>query len=98
MDVWIDFKHASQWQAEGIFKNFFPCKKSADEEQAAKEKDEAEALANPTKAKKPKRPSTHTCPILEEEELNVLAAKFAAQIPEDELSVRGDVFALERWA
>ena len=29
MDVWIEFKNASQWQAEALFRNFFPC---ADEE------------------------------------------------------------------
>ena len=24
MDVWIEFKHASKWQAEALFRNFFP--------------------------------------------------------------------------
>jgi chaperone BCS1 len=24
MDVWVEFKHASPWQAEALFKNFFP--------------------------------------------------------------------------
>ncbi|PIL30280.1 transporter [Ganoderma sinense ZZ0214-1] len=26
MDVWVNFKHATKWQAEGIFKCFFPAK------------------------------------------------------------------------
>jgi len=25
MDVWIEFKNASKWQAEALFRNFFPC-------------------------------------------------------------------------
>ena len=25
MDVWIEFKNASPWQAEALFRNFFPC-------------------------------------------------------------------------
>ncbi|KDQ61810.1 hypothetical protein JAAARDRAFT_31284 [Jaapia argillacea MUCL 33604] len=29
MDVWVNFKHATKFQAEGIFKCFFPSKKAA---------------------------------------------------------------------
>ena len=25
MDVWVEFKNASKWQAELLFRNFFPC-------------------------------------------------------------------------
>lgn len=25
MDVWIEFRNASRWQAEALFRNFFPC-------------------------------------------------------------------------
>lgn len=25
MDVWVEFKNASRWQAEALFRNFFPC-------------------------------------------------------------------------
>jgi len=25
MDVWIEFRNASKWQAEALFRNFFPC-------------------------------------------------------------------------
>ncbi|KAG5639510.1 hypothetical protein H0H81_000655 [Sphagnurus paluster] len=25
MDVWVEFKNASKWQAEALFRNFFPC-------------------------------------------------------------------------
>lgn len=34
MDVWIEFKNASKWQAEALFRNFFPCEE--DEEELAK--------------------------------------------------------------
>ncbi|KAF8196446.1 mycorrhiza-induced mitochondrial AAA ATPase BSC1 [Pholiota molesta] len=33
MDVWVEFKNASKWQAEALFRNFFPCEE--DEEEAA---------------------------------------------------------------
>ncbi|KAF4610002.1 hypothetical protein D9613_010330 [Agrocybe pediades] len=25
MDVWVEFKNATKWQAEALFRNFFPC-------------------------------------------------------------------------
>lgn len=34
MDVWIEFKNASKWQAEALFKNFFP---SSNEDESAEE-------------------------------------------------------------
>jgi chaperone BCS1 len=34
MDVWIEFKNASKWQAEALFKNFFP---SSNEDDGAEE-------------------------------------------------------------
>ncbi|KAI0693396.1 P-loop containing nucleoside triphosphate hydrolase protein [Cerioporus squamosus] len=35
MDVWVNFKHATKWQAEGIFKCFFPAKPSTSPAPAA---------------------------------------------------------------
>ncbi|KAF9241862.1 hypothetical protein BU15DRAFT_87086 [Melanogaster broomeanus] len=32
MDVWIEFKNASKWQAEALFRNFFPSMEEKDEE------------------------------------------------------------------
>ncbi|KAJ4490998.1 P-loop containing nucleoside triphosphate hydrolase protein, partial [Lentinula aciculospora] len=29
MDVWIDFKNASRWQVEALFRNFFPCEEDS---------------------------------------------------------------------
>ena len=78
MDVWVNFTDATKWQAEGIFKCFFPSRSS-------KEKSEAEP-SSPSEGGKPtntgthnvpgsKRKSTHRVPLLEEEELNELAKR-----------------------
>lgn len=83
MDVWVNFTHATKWQAEGIFKCFFPFKPST--------------VASPSTPKDasqqnlplPKRKAfTHAVPILTEDEISELAKRFAEAIPEDELSVR----------
>jgi hypothetical protein len=77
MDVWINFKHATKWQAEGIFKCFFPSL----EDSAAKA--EGEAASKPAS----KRAGYSSIPLLSAEELAVLAKQFADAIPENELSV-----------
>lgn len=123
MDVWVNFANATKWQAEGIFKCFFPsraAKEKAEAEAEARKVAEAESSGNASggannnkksssvlsasKGKdgsgsgslgtthvpvsKRKAASTvHAVPILEEEEINVLAKRFAEQIPEDEMSV-----------
>ncbi|KAG9042894.1 hypothetical protein FS837_010278, partial [Tulasnella sp. UAMH 9824] len=87
MDVWIDFKHASKWQAEGIFMNFFPCRKASDPQAKAQEEGRnSDPKARPVMPAR-KRTKMHAVPLLEEEELQALAKEFAAAIPEDELSV-----------
>ncbi|KAG8766260.1 hypothetical protein FRC12_006993 [Ceratobasidium sp. 428] len=88
MDVWVDFKNASRWQAEGIFKNFFPCKPApgSEAEQKAKEAAEAES-ADPKRPVHRRRDTKHLVPLLEAEEIATLAKRFAENIPEDELSV-----------
>lgn len=48
MDVWVEFKNASKWQAEALFRNFFP---SADED------DEAAPLEMPPMPLVPDSPS-----------------------------------------
>ena len=83
MDVWVNFTHATKWQAEGIFKCFFPFKCS----------NAAGASSNipkdPSQQNLPgvKRKSVHAIPLLSEEEISQLAKRFAEAIPEDELSV-----------
>ncbi|KAF8159270.1 P-loop containing nucleoside triphosphate hydrolase protein [Crassisporium funariophilum] len=83
MDVWVNFTHATKWQAEGIFKCFFPFKPST----------VATAPTTPRDASQqnlplPKRKAfAHAIPILTEEEISELAKRFAEAIPEDELSV-----------
>jgi len=105
MDVWVNFTNATKWQAEGIFKCFFPCKASQavrdkEAKEAAEAEAEAEAESAASEGSKPisigqknlpvskRKASTHAVPILDEDELNVLAKRFAEQIPDDEMSVR----------
>ena len=84
MDVWVNFTHATKWQAEGIFKCFFPFKPSSVALPATTSKD-----ASQQNLPLPKRKAfTHAIPILTEDEISELAKRFAEAIPEDELSVR----------
>jgi len=88
MDVWVNFTNATNWQAKGIFKCFFPYKPAEPkerEEHKGKAKD-----ASKTNLPLPRRKTTvHNIPLLSEDELNTLAEKFGEAIPEDELSVSG---------
>jgi chaperone BCS1 len=90
MDVWLNFRNATRWQAEGIFKNFFPCKPSGVDTPAPSTPDSL-SFSTPTtpttEAELGAKRRTHLIPVLEEEELCALAKRFAEQIPEDELSV-----------
>jgi len=83
MDVWINFKNATRWQAEGIFKRFFPCKTPSSDAVAETAITSANGTVNQVKKKKP----VSTIPLLEEEELEKLAKEFASNITEDEVSV-----------
>ncbi|TFK34029.1 P-loop containing nucleoside triphosphate hydrolase protein [Crucibulum laeve] len=84
MDVWVNFTHATKWQAEGIFKCFFPYKPSTVSPTTPSSED-----ASQKNLPLPKRKSTHAIPLLTEEEISELAKRFADAIPEDELSVAG---------
>ena len=77
MDVWVNFTNATKWQAEGIFKCFFPSR-------AAKEKSDEEASKIPNMRR---RTTSTAVPLLEQSEIDELAKRFAEQIPEDEMSV-----------
>jgi chaperone BCS1 len=81
MDVWINFKNATKWQAEEIFKNFFPHKRSEPPAPATPQEGGA-VEQKPT----PKR-KVCSVPILEETELAELAKRFGDAIPDDEMSV-----------
>ena len=82
MDVWVNFTHATKWQAEGIFKCFFP---SAAAVVASSDPKDASQKNMPGSKRKA---STHAIPVLSEDEICKLAKQFADAIPEDELSVR----------
>ena len=86
MDVWVNFKYATKWQAEGIFKCFFPYKPNLNSS-ASTPTDPKDPRSQNLAEPKRKR-MTHAIPLLSEDELNELAKRFADAIPEDELSVR----------
>jgi chaperone BCS1 len=96
MDVWINFTNATKWQAEGIFKCFFPSRKSASSSSSTPS---SSSPASPTSSSidisqmnppetRRKASSAHSVPILEEAEIAQLAKRFADAIPEGEMSVR----------
>ena len=90
MDVWVNFTNATKWQAEGIFKCFFPCKKVAEEPETTPEvtSDKSSDVAEKNLPVSKRKATAHAIPLLEENELNELAKRFADQIPDNEMSVR----------
>lgn len=108
MDVWVNFKHATKWQAEGIFKCFFPAKHApapaaphdpahASEGKKGKDKGtgagpEGASSEKMAESKRERATRTHAIPLLSEEEISDLARRFADAIPENELSVRAPSF------
>ncbi|KIK99120.1 hypothetical protein PAXRUDRAFT_30706 [Paxillus rubicundulus Ve08.2h10] len=89
MDVWVNFTHATKWQAEGIFKCFFPSKPAPSPSPASSElnlQDTVDVSQQNLPLPKRKAPA-HAIPVLEEAEIAELAKRFADAIPEGELSV-----------
>jgi len=83
MDVWVNFTNATKWQAEGIFKCFFPSRPSASTSDEPEPVDASQK--NPPGSKR--KASAHAVPILDESEIAQLAKRFADTIPEGEMSV-----------
>jgi chaperone BCS1 len=83
MDVWVNFTHATRFQAEGIFKCFFPSKPSPNSAPPSPASDASQQNLPLPKRKMP----SHAVPLLDEAEISELAKRFADAIPEDELSV-----------
>ncbi|KAF4611160.1 hypothetical protein D9613_007271 [Agrocybe pediades] len=87
MDVWVNFTHATKWQAEGIFKCFFPYKPAATPTATP-----PSGATDPSQQNLPlpkRKAFKHAIPLLTEEEISELAKRFAEAIPENELSVAG---------
>ena len=88
MDVWVNFTHATKWQAEGIFKCFFPSKPAASGSSSTGATSEEKIDVSQQNLPLPKRKAVaHAIPVLEEVEIAELAKRFADAIPEGELSV-----------
>ena len=88
MDVWVNFTHATKWQAEGIFKCFFPSKPAASSSTPEATSQDTTTDVSQKNLPIPKRKAPgHSIPVLEEAEIAELAKRFADAIPEGELSV-----------
>ena len=88
MDVWVNFTHATKWQAEGIFKCFFPFKPSTSTSTSSASSATPKDTSQQNLPLPKRKAFTHAIPILTEDEISELAKRFAEAIPEDELSVR----------
>ncbi|KAH8806670.1 P-loop containing nucleoside triphosphate hydrolase protein [Flagelloscypha sp. PMI_526] len=86
MDVWINFTNATKWQAEGIFKCFFPCR-PAESDASTSTSTASSTDASQKNLPGPKHNKGPNVPQLTEAELSELASKFGEAIPEDEFSV-----------
>ncbi|KAH7910476.1 P-loop containing nucleoside triphosphate hydrolase protein [Hygrophoropsis aurantiaca] len=88
MDVWVNFTHATKWQAEGIFKCFFPHKPQGSTAAPSISADDEPVDPSQKNLPLPKRKAPgHAIPVLDEAEISELAKRFADAIPENELSV-----------
>ncbi|KAH9985931.1 BCS1 N terminal-domain-containing protein [Russula vinacea] len=80
MDVWVNFTHATKWQAESIFKRIFLPRLQSPTERSAIYWCTRE---NPPRPRR--RASAHAMPVFEEAEIVQLAQRFADAIPEGNL-------------
>ena len=96
MDVWVNFTHATKWQAEGIFKCFFPYKPSPTTSAASTPPTPPDSSQRNLPLPKCNK-ATRAIPMLSEEEISELAKRFAEAIPEDELSVR-TIVGVPAWS
>lgn len=82
MDVWINFTHATKWQAKELFKLFFESRPSA------ASPNEPPSLVAPRENlhRAGRGASAHAIPVLEEAVIDLLAQHFADAIPEGEMS------------
>ena len=80
----MNFTNATKWQAEGIFKCFFPSAKAREENQARRAAEQQHLPGHPPTRR---TVSTHSAPLLSDVEIAELAKKFADAIPDGEMSV-----------
>lgn len=89
MDVWVNFSYATKYQAEGIFKCFFPVEPSTPAPEEDSETSESEELKDPSQQNLPlpKKKANNCLISFSEAEITELAKRFGESIPENELSV-----------
>ena len=91
VNVWVNFTNATKWQAEGIFKCFFPSRPSmfSPSSLSLLLDDDASTFSDASQKNPPgsrRKASAQAAPVLEEARIAVLAKRFDT-IPEGEMSV-----------
>lgn len=92
MDVWVNFKHATKWQAEGIFKCFFPVKPATAPPASATSSEASSAASSRASSPAPSAAvsPTASCTDLSQRNLPGIAGKPSAHaiplLDEDELT------------
>jgi mitochondrial chaperone BCS1 len=86
MDVWVNFTYATKFQAEGIFKCFFPVEPSTPVPEEI-EPSESQELKDPSQQNLPIPKRKTNLISFSEDEITELAKRFGDAIPENELSV-----------
>ncbi|OCH91708.1 P-loop containing nucleoside triphosphate hydrolase protein [Obba rivulosa] len=84
MDVWIEFKNASKWQAEMLFRNFFP---SMEEEDVVIDERELEGIELPTTPPSPSVSSSRSSMLFSESSVTLSPATSSVSLPSE--SARG---------
>ena len=92
MDVWVNFSYATQYQAEGIFKCFFPVEPSTPAPEEPSDISEISETQEPKDLSQqnlplPKKKANNCLISFNEPEITELAKRFGEAIPENELSV-----------
>lgn len=83
MDVWVNFTHATKWQAESLFKLFFSSRPSA----SSPNESPSLGASRENLTRTGRRESANAVPVLEEAEIVQLAHRFSSAIPEGKMSV-----------
>jgi mitochondrial chaperone BCS1 len=90
MDVWIEFKNASKFQAEGLFRNFFPVEPPPPAKGEGEDEGEGEGEEPPIEPSPEMElleGQDHDPKPLDEKSLDRLAKLFADSLPDEGFSV-----------
>ena len=81
MDVWVEFKNASKWQAEQLFRNFFP---STDEDEIVFDERELDGIELPSMPSSPAVSSARSSMLFTESSVTLSPTPSSASLPSSE--------------